>query len=278
MAKFYSNEEIAFLKENAPKFGATICAQKLGRSVNSVRSKLSSLKIPSVISKDITEEDIKSLDFKSSFRELDVNFETTKTPKELAYFLGFFWADGYVREKDNNLLIEIVEKDAKVLKSIFNRLATFSIYRRKRKGRQTQITFRYKSKEIVNLFKSLGKYAHSIESHDKILSFIPELYQIYFIRGFIDGDGSFYIGSKGCTQLSIASSVEQDWEGLKSKLENYGLTLSINRIYIDKGNSSRLRCTNTKLIKNFLEILYKVKDNIWLTRKYEKAVRIINKE
>lgn len=277
MAKFYSNEEIAFLKENAPKFGAAICAQKLGRSLNSVRSKLSSLKVPSIISKDITEEDIKSLDFKSSLRELNINFETTKTPKELAYFLGFFWADGYVREKDNNLLIEIVEKDAENLKPIFNRLATFSIYRRKREGRQVQITFRYKSKEIVNFFKSLGKYPHSTESHKKILSLIPEPYQIYFIRGFIDGDGSFYIGSKGVTQLSIASSVEQDWEGLKTKLENYGLTLSVQKTCTEKGNSSHLRCTNSKLIKNFVEVLYKIKDNIWLDRKYEKAMKILGK-
>lgn len=278
MAKFYSDEEITFLRENAPRFGAVICAQKLGRSVNSVRSKLSSLKVPSIISKDVTEEDIKSLNFKSSLRELDINFETTKTPKELAYFLGFFWADGYVREKDNNLLVEIVERDAEDLKPIFNRLATFSIYKRKREGRQVQITFRYKSKELVNFFKSLGKYSHSVESHEKILSYIPESYQLYFIRGFMDGDGSFYMGSKGATQLSIASSIEQDWEGLKTRLENYGLTLSVQKACTERGNSSHLRCTNSKLIRDFIKILYKIKDKIWLNRKYEKAMKIVEKE
>ena len=45
MAKFYSNEEVSFLKENAPKFGAVICAEKLGRSVSSVRRNLSYKKI-----------------------------------------------------------------------------------------------------------------------------------------------------------------------------------------------------------------------------------------
>lgn len=277
MAKFYSKEEIIFLKENAPKFGASICAQKLGRSIASVRSKLSSLKIPSIIDPNLTEEEIRNLSFKSLFKELNINFMETRTPKELAYFLGFFWADGYVRERDKSLVIEIVEKDAENLKPVFERLATFSIYRRKREGRQAQITFRYKSKELVKFFTALGKYSHSIESHEKVLSYIPKPYQLYFIRGFIDGDGSFYIGSKGSTQLSIASSIGQDWDGLKTKLEEYGLTLSIQRTSSDKGNSSHIRCTNSKLIKSFIEILYKVKDNIWLERKYEKAMRILNK-
>lgn len=31
MGKFYSKEEIEFLKENAEKFGADICVQKLNR-------------------------------------------------------------------------------------------------------------------------------------------------------------------------------------------------------------------------------------------------------
>ena len=277
MAKFYSNEEVSFLKENAPKFGAVICAEKLGRSVSSVRRKLSSLKISSKKVPNITEEDIKNLCFKSSFKELIVDFKKTNTPKELAYFIGFFWADGYVREKDNNLLLEIVEKDAEDLKHIFNRIATFSVYRREREGRQPQVTFRYHDKNLVSFFINLGKYAHSTESHKMVLDIIPEKYQIYFLRGLIDGDGNFYIGTKGSIQFSIAASYEQDWDSLKSKLETYGLTLSVQKACSDKGTSSHIRCSNTCLIKNFITNLYKVKDNIWLERKYIKAMEILER-
>lgn len=49
MAKFYSKEEIDFLKKYAPKIGAALCAEKLNRNVNSIRSKLSRLKISSNI-------------------------------------------------------------------------------------------------------------------------------------------------------------------------------------------------------------------------------------
>lgn len=52
--------------------------------------------------------------------------------------------------------------------------------------------------------------------------------------------------------------------------------MSISTTSSSSGNSSCLRCSNTKNIKKFIEILYKVKDNIWLTRKYNKAICILN--
>lgn len=276
MAKFYSKEEIDFLKEYAPKIGAALCAEKLNRNVNSIRTKLCRLKISSNIDSSISKEELSKINFQSSFKDLNLDFNSSRTPKELAYFLGFFWADGYVREKDNNIIVEIVEDDANNLKHIFDRLATFSIYRRKREGRQVQISFRYRSKEIVQFFVSLGKYAHSVESHKKILNYIPECYHIYFLRGLIDGDGNFYSGNKGCHQFSIASSINQDWDSLILELEKLGLNMSISTTSSSSGNSSHLRCSNTKNIKKFIEILYKVKDNIWLTRKYNKAMSMLN--
>lgn len=276
MAKFYSKEEIDFLKKYAPKIGAALCAEKLNRNVNSIRSKLSRLKISSNIDPSFSKDELSKINFQSSFRDLNVNFNSSKTPKELAYFLGFFWADGYVREKDNNIIIEIVEDDANNLKPIFDRLATFSIYKRKREGRRVQMSFRYKSKEIVQFFVSLGKYAHSVESHKKILGYIPECYHVYFLRGLIDGDGNFYSGNKGCHQFSIASSINQDWDSLALELGKLGLNMSISTTSSESGNSSHLRCSNTKNIKKFIKFLYKVRDNIWLTRKYNKAMAMLN--
>lgn len=276
MAKFYSKEEIEFLEKYAPKIGVEKCAEKLGRSISGVQAKLNRLKIPSKIDASISEEKVKEISFKSQFKELEVNFNKTSTPKELAYFLGFFWADGYVREKDNNLIIEIVERDALDLKPIFDRVATFSIYRRERENRQPQVTFRYSSKDLIEYFISLGKYAKSTESHSKILDAIPEDFQIYFLRGLIDGDGNFYSGGKGAVQFSIAASIGQDWSGLKEKLESFGLNLSIQISETDNGSSSRIRCSNSTNIKNFIKKLYKVNDGIWLNRKHDKALFILN--
>ena len=43
-----------------------------------------------------------------------------------------------------------------------------------------------------------------------------------------------------------------------------------------KGSSSHLRCSNPSKIKAFLDTLYKVKDYIWLDKKYLKAQMILN--
>lgn len=276
MAKQYSNEEIEFLKENAPKFGAQICAEKLNRKVDSIRYKLSRLGICSKRDKSITNEDIESLEFKSSFKELILDFSKTNTPKELAYFLGFFWADGYNKPKDKALVIEVAEEDGIILEPIFMRLATFSVYKRNREGRKPQMTFYYKDKNLFELINSLGKYPNSIESHEKILTFIPKEYLIYFLRGFIDGDGSYYLSDKA-VQFNIASSINQDWSYLQKILNEFGMETIVNKTESEKGNSSHLRCTNPSKITNFLKILYKVKDSIWLTRKYLKAQMIINR-
>lgn len=275
MAKQYSNEEIEFLKENAPKFGAQICAEKLHRKVDSVRYKLSRLGICSKKDKSLTKEDIGNLEFKSSFKELSLDFSKTNTPKELAYFLGFFWADGYNKPKDKALVIEITEEDGTVLEPIFMRLASFSIYKRSREGRKPQITFYYRDGHLFEFINSLGKYPNSTESHEKVLKFIPDEYLLYFLRGLIDGDGSYYISDKA-VQFNIASSINQDWSYLQRVLKKYGMDTTVNKTESEKGNSSHLRCSNPSKIRAFLDTLYKVKDHIWLDRKYLKAQMILN--
>lgn len=269
MAKFYTEEEIEFIKNFGPKFGPKICADKLGRGLEGVKSKFYKLGI-SISEKNVPKEEIESLNFNNSFVELNINFENHSNPKELAYWLGFFWADGYIR-KDSELVIEIVEDDGIDLESIFMRLASFKIYKRSRKGRKPQITFYYRDKNIAQILKSLGKYSNSKESHEKILKYIPEKYKNYFIRGLIDGDGCFYFNSNH-VQFSITNSINYDWIYLKDYLyNNYNLICSINNINSNHGNSSTLRASGKYNIIEFINKLYKIKDNIWLPRKFIKA-------
>jgi len=147
MAKFYTEEEINFLKEFGPKFGPKICADKLGRGLEGVKSKFYKLNIP-ISGGNVTEEEVKSLIFNSSYVDLNIEFENHKNPKELAYWLGFFWADGYIR-KDSELIIEITEEDGIMLEPIFMRLASFKIYKRSREGRKPQMSFYYRDKNIA---------------------------------------------------------------------------------------------------------------------------------
>lgn len=274
MAKFYTEEEISFLKEFGPKFGPKICADKLGRGLEGVKSKFYKLNIP-ISGGNISKEEIDDLIFTSTYVNLNIEFTDHQNPKELAYWLGFFWADGYIR-KDSELVIEITEEDGIVLEPIFKRLASFKIYKRIREGRKPQMSFYYRDKNIAQILKSLGKYSNSIESHEKILQYIPEKYRNYFIRGLIDGDGSFYTDSKH-VQFSIYNNINYDWEYLKNYFNNvYNLNCSINKIETNSGNSSSLRASGKYDIMNFIKQLYKIKDGIWLPRKFVKCEYILN--
>lgn len=273
MAKFYTEEEINFLKEFGPKYGPKICADKLGRGLEGVKSKFYKLGI-SISGESVSEEEIASLTFNSSFKELNIEFENHKNPKELAYWLGFFWADGYIR-KDSELVIEIAEEDGLTLKPIFMRLASFKIYKRSREGRKPQMSFYYRDKSIAQILKSLGKYSNSIESHEKILKYIPEKYRNYFIRGLIDGDGCFYTDSKH-VQFSITNSINYDWEYLKNYFNGvYNLNCLIHNTETNNGNSSTLRASGKYDIIEFIKQLYKIKDGVWLPRKFNKSEFIL---
>lgn len=46
----------------------------------------------------------------------------------------------------------------------------------------------------------------------------------------------------------------------------------------ERGNSSIIRNTNTTDINKFIDQLYKIKDLIWLPRKYSKCMYIKNKK
>lgn len=273
MAKFYTEEEINFLKEFGPKYGPKICADKLGRGLEGVKSKFYKLGI-SISGESVSEEEIASLTFNSSFKELNIEFENHKNPKELAYWLGFFWADGYIR-KDSELVIEITEEDGLTLRPIFMRLASFKIYKRSREGRKPQMSFYYRDKSIAQILKSLGKYSNSIESHEKILKYIPEKYRNYFIRGLIDGDGCFYTDSKH-VQFSITNSINYDWEYLKNYFNGvYNLNCLIHNTETNNGNSSTLRASGKYNIIEFIKQLYKIKDGVWLPRKFNKSEFIL---
>lgn len=275
MAKFFTKEEIEFLNNYADKLGYEICAQKLNRPIGGILSKLRRLHLPiNKIPKN--PELVNEVIFERNENLLTLDFNKQEHPKELAYFLGYFWADGYINIKAKTLTIEIAEEDGLVIEPILKTLANFKIYKRTREGRKPQMSFYYKDHEIVEILTSLGKYPRTIESHKKILEFIPSEYHIYFLRGLIDGDGCFYTDEKHVVQFSISNSFDFDWSYFIEYCKKLDLCLSTNLQEFKQNKASKVRCSNSKQIVQFISLLYKESDNIWLKRKYEKAMYIKN--
>lgn len=270
MANHLHYLEEQYILENYPKFGVPAVASKLSRSNSTITRYVKKMNLHRNKSLKGDREQIPDfkydLDFSHVF-DKEIN-------KELAYWLGFFWADGTVGE-DGSIVIEIVKEDGEQLRPIFDSIFPFSINYRERQGRKPQMSFRTCNKKVKELLNSLGKYPKSFESHEKIFNYLDnEELKIYFLRGLIDGDGNFYINSSEYyAQFTIASNFNQDWSFLLDYLKEFHPHICQS----DKksGKSSVLRITGeTNLLKliNFLQ--YK-NISIGLQRKANKALEII---
>lgn len=209
-------------------------------------------------------------------------FINCKTP-ESSYILGLLWADGTVYKKNyyNTISIECLESDMIEFKKYFKKSGNWSEY--KREGRisgKTMITLRTNNKKLVDFLFTNNYNKKSYISPNKILSLIPDELKLYFFRGWIDGDGCFYINKKNnCTQFYLSGSFKQDWTAIENLLTMLNIDYKINRIK-NKNNTSysSIRITNRKKINMLGNYIYQNfnEDNIGLDRKYKKYIDIIN--
>lgn len=267
MRKLHQLEK-EYILENYPLFGPKIVSEKLGRSQSTIINfaKKNNLTINNKLMGIDPPDFLVNLDFYSRFTELN---------PELCYWLGFMWADGTISNK-TSIVIEIMKEDGLILAPIFNEIYPFYIHERSQPGRKPQISFSVNDKKVSELLINLGKYPKSIESHEKIYNYINnDNLWIYFLRGLIDGDGSFYLNkNEKYAQFTLASSIDQDWSFLLKNLEKFNP--NITRTEKETGKSSVLRITGRNNIINFIKYLRYEDISIGLSRKMDKAIEILN--
>lgn len=92
-------------------------------------------------------------------------------------------------------------------------------------------------------------------------------YFLIFLRGYIDGDGCFYISKKGNLNMNITCSSDKPLLYIQKKLHLYDIT---SYVYKEKENKYKLMCTNKNSIIFLIDRLYYTDDLFCLKRKYEK--------
>lgn len=191
-------------------------------------------------------------------------FLNIKSP-EVAYVLGFLWADGHLGNS-NKILIDNKRSDVENIQNVFYKTGEWkvSFLNRENKSPSAQL---YTINEILYNFLLENDYgAKSKKSPCKILNKIPDNIKKYFFRGWFDGDGS--ISKSKYYNISIAGSYSQDW----SALENLSLKIfskgRINKTKTKKGHKSSSFLLSGISAKRFLDYIYKDYDEIGLDRKY----------
>lgn len=122
-------------------------------------------------------------------------FENITTEKQ-AYFLGLLAADGNVSEKRNTISLGLSEEDGLDLleefKKELNSTGTICFHKDKRVDykRKTMVSMQFTSLKTKKDLEKIGISSQKTSnlSYPKINKELDR----HFIRGFIDGDGSFY--------------------------------------------------------------------------------------
>lgn len=201
-------------------------------------------------------------------------FETIDT-EEKAYWLGFLYADGYIRgdgRKGIELSLSHVDKKH-ILK-----FRDFLESKHKISFRESKLGKSYRlSIEDSILHESLMRQG-CIPKKSLILTFptekqVPKCLLKHFIRGYFDGDGGICFTQK-TTSINILGTNE-----FLSELKNNVEVLKDKNLYPLKYNNNykntfRIQFEGKKDIYDFLTYLYK-DSNIYLDRKYEKYINFV---
>lgn len=209
-------------------------------------------------------------------RKYKVNDNFFKTwSHDMAYVLGFWWADGYMRKRirKNSFVYGFAlcqqTKDKYILKNILNAMGSNNpIYTPK--SRPSSSHFEINSKIIFDDLIALG----GVPNKSKFIRMpsVPHEFIGDFIRGLFDGDGSISINKKYKTtkQAYICSGNIDFINDLKTILDNLG----INGIVDDNANPNNicyLLRFNVEQIKKLGILMYKdLSTKLKLVRKFKK--------
>lgn len=210
---------------------------------------------------------------------INPNLFINPNTKEVCYFLGFLWADGYLGKgitsqhgKNYRITLGIIKPDFQNIEPILDKIGKWNKFFRQQPNRQPQGEF-ITSNMAIHKFLIENNYGNK-NMGPKILDIIPTNLLKYWYRGYLDGDGNIY-----CTynkylviQVSFSAPYEQNWTFMEKLINRLHINkFGIQRLVRLNGNShSTFRVTNLIDSKKLLDFIYQDFDNIGLIRKYNK--------
>lgn len=206
----------------------------------------------------------------------DSYFDNIDSPIK-AYFLGFIYADGWIidnkESRNYEFGMKLQSSDAyilELLRSELNSEHKIAIIPESEKvinGVNTisheAALLRIYSKNLINGLKNNGIVQNKTHSN---IHPIVDLYFFDYLRGYIDGDGCYYI-NKGLLNIHITCSNTSNLEYIKTELARYDIFCNI---YTEKENKHRLYITRQESVLKLLGLLF-YKDCVCLQRKREKV-------
>lgn len=263
----WNDEDIQFLKDNLQTMTNRQIGEKINRTRSAVQNKINEL--------GLKRDDKYNFNHKA-FSEVN--------NQDVAYWLGFIYADGFVyinKNRSCELGIEIAKRDYEHLKK-FNKFLNGNLNVKYRKRYNYDDTNRYSEYANIRLYSKqividLQKYGivqnKTYVSNENVLQYIPNEFKMDFIRGFLDGDGWIRKDRKRFGMCGVNLNLLKGIQQYLSELEIDSRISVISKS--DKKINIRGREYNSNLdvfkleikSKNFGELLYH-NATTYLDRKY----------
>lgn len=205
--------------------------------------------------------------------------------REIAYILGFLWADGHISTSVNGtnghrVICSISDKDAPHIRKIFLKKAPWKekFFTQKLNGKNYSM---YKilihNKTLVRWLESLDFSKKSTFFPEKIINLLNEECLTAFIAGFFDGDGSFHFDPKGVYRTIIAGNYFSDTESWVKFFSKYQIVCNVRRLVSKKGHkSSNLDICDINSNKNFICNFIEPNRDLILPRKMVNFDKFLN--
>lgn len=215
-------------------------------------------------------------------------FDIIDSPNK-AYFLGFITADGCVYRNTLRISIslqdiDLLEKFKKEINSnhLIKQFETFSSFDAKNNSICNMCYIEITSKHMIQKLEEHNITPNKTHKINQIPKKIPNKYVKDFIRGYIDGDGSFgsYTHNDGYLRNSLnLVGTENFLIDIKKWLEN-NTNCKFNNYLYDrhperKNNIRAMTATGKENVANILSFLYK-DSSMHLDRKYNNFINIIS--
>lgn len=279
--KHLNEDELLFIKDKYEDLGPKECARVLNKTIRYMErvGYILGLKTKPEARKAAL---IKSLDKPFDQRRVNPGLFLDVEMPEVAYYLGFLWADGnlntHCTSQDVRLCINSSDTDN--LLQVCSRIGDFTIAKTDYSYRNSRTCIRTNNRPLVDFLTSMDYGVKSWTSADKILSHIPLHLRHYWWRGLVDGDGCFSVNGKKKHKnkfMAISSGKEQDWTYVQELFRELGITK--HKIHIrqnHKGWTSQIKIHNTDELVRFGEYIYQgyEEDKIGLKRKRDKYKEI----
>jgi hypothetical protein len=196
--------------------------------------------------------------------------------KQLAYLMGYFYADGYLKKTKGKWIypaLEIVKNDGENIITCLDNLKIKygKNYRFRKNSKNEQLYIRISAADTnIELFKKILSDKINMSN---ILNYITNDDLPYFLRGFFDGDGCINISKNNSCRLYFYGAFLQDWEIVFNVLKKLDIKYTYQQIIRKNGKhkSTHIIISNKYGINILYEYLYP--DRIYdfgLLRKYEK--------